>query len=106
MRFFASNNKDESLLLNIKKRWIPSECGLILDSQKIFHPVWRVDAILFDLFISGIEKRSGLSLGRRLAHASSESEEWISSISRTSFPKGRNPERWKKTRIDWFERGL
>ena len=106
MRFFASNNKDESLLLNIKKRWIPSECGLILDSQKIFHPVWRVDAILFDLFISGIEKRSGLSLGRRLAHASSESEEWISSISRTTFPKGRNPERWKKTRIDWFERGL
>ncbi len=106
MRFFGNKNQEESLVVGIKKRWIPSNCGLILDSQNFFHPVWRVDSIVFDLFISGIEKRSGLSLGRRLAHASSESEEWISTVSRASFPKGRNLDRWKKTRNDWLERGI
>ena len=106
MRFFGSKNQEESLLMRIERRWKPSNCGLILDSQKIFHPVWRVDSIVFDLFLSGIEKRSGLSLGRRLAHASSESEEWMSTVSKDSLPKGRNPEKWKKTRNDWLERGL
>ena len=98
MRFFGNKNQEESLVVGIKKRWIPSNCGLILDSQKFFHPVWRVDSIVFDLFISGIEKRSGLSLGRRLAHASSESEEWMSTVSKYSLPKGRNPEKWKKNK--------
>ena len=56
MRFFGSKNQEESLLMRIERRWKPSNCGLILDSQKIFHPVWRVDSIVFDLFLSGIEK--------------------------------------------------
>ena len=106
MRFFGREISDESLISGIKKRWLTSNCGLILDSKRIFHPVWRVDSILFDDFLSGIERRSGLSLGRRLAHASSESEEWISIVSNNSFPKGRNPERWKNTRLDWLERGI
>jgi hypothetical protein len=106
MRFFGREISDESLISGIRKRWLTSNCGLILDSKRIFHPVWRVDSILFDDFLSGIERRSGLSLGRRLAHASSESEEWISIVSNNSFPKGRNPERWKKTRLDWLERGI
>ena len=106
MGFFSRKISDESLILGIKKRWLTSNCGLILDSKRIYHPVWRVDSILFDDFLSGIERRSGLSLGRRLAHASSESEEWISIVSNNSFPKGRNPERWKNTKLDWLERGI
>ena len=106
MKFFSREISDETLVSGIKKRWIASNCGLILDSKRIFHPVWRVDSTLFEDFLSGIERRSGLSLGRRLAHASSESEEWISIISNNSFPKGRNPKRWKKTRLDWLERGI
>ena len=106
MRFFSREISDDSLILGIKKRWLTSNCGLILDSKRIYHPVWRVDSILFDDFLSGIERRSGLSLGRRLAHASSESEEWMSIVSNNSFPKGRNPERWKNTKLDWLERGI
>tara|TARA_B100000900_G_scaffold416232_1_gene450350 strand:- start:258 stop:1349 length:1092 start_codon:yes stop_codon:yes gene_type:complete len=106
MRFFSIKNQEESLLKSVKKRWLPSRCGLILDSQRHFHPVWKVDSNVFDLFFAGIEKRSGLSLGRRLAHAASESEEWISILSKVSFPKSRNLGKWNKTRRDWYERGL
>ena len=106
MKFFGKGISNDSLVTGIKKRWLTSNCGLILDSKRNYHPVWRVDSILFDDFLSGIERRSGLSLGRRLAHASSESEEWISIVSNNSFPKGRNPKRWKNTKLDWLERGI
>ena len=84
MRFFKRRFRENSLENEIIKRWLPSSCGLILDNLRNLQPVWKVESAFFEKFLSGIENRSGVSLGRRLAHASSESEEFLTKIS--GFP--------------------
>ena len=58
------------------------------------------------LFFSGLEKRSGQSLGRRLAHSSSESEEWLIVDSNIKISSSRNLKKWSETSNDWQDRGL
>tara|TARA_B100000401_G_scaffold143153_2_gene95152 strand:- start:21950 stop:23044 length:1095 start_codon:yes stop_codon:yes gene_type:complete len=106
MRFFKRKFREYSLENEIKKRWLPSSCGLILDNLRNLHPVWKVESTFFEKFLSGIENRSGVSLGRRLAHASSESEEFLSKISGFPAPKGSNPAKWSDTKLDWLTRGI
>ena len=79
MRFFnfsRGNNVDFSDRIREK---MASHCsnGFIADSQRNSSLVWKVGVNTFEDFFSGLEKRSGQSLGRRLAHSSSESEEWL-----------------------------
>ncbi len=106
MRFFKRKFREYSLENEIKKRWLPSSCGLILDNLRNLQPVWKVESTFFEKFLSGIENRSGVSLGRRLAHASSESEEFLSKISGFPASKGSNPAKWSDTKLDWLTRGI
>ena len=43
---------------------------------------------------SNLEMKTSLSLGRKIAHASSESEEFLMSLQEDS-PRGKNPRKWK-----------
>ena len=43
---------------------------------------------------SNLEMKTSLSLGRKIAHASSESEEFLMSLQKDS-PRGKNPRKWK-----------
>jgi len=107
MGFFDfSKVNDLELSDRIKNRWQFLNNGFIIDSKRNNSLVWKVNVDLFENFLSGIERRSGQSLGRRLAHASSESEEWLSHDSKVKSPPKQNPKKWKKTRYDWQERGL
>ena len=107
MRFFnflRENNIDFSD--RIRKRWLILSNGFIADSQRNNSLVWKVGVNSFEDFFSGLEKRSGQSLGRRLAHSSSESEEWLISDSNTKISSSRNLKKWNRTINDWQDRGL
>ena len=106
MRFFSSKNKIPKSSERIKNRWELQSNGLIIDSKRNNNLVWKVDIDSFELFFSGLESRSGQSLGRRLAHSSSESEEWLMRDSKIKPYSGRNPMKWKNMILDWQERGL
>jgi len=107
MSFFGfSKVNDIPLSERIMKRWQPSSNGLILDSKRNNNFVWKVNFVFFENFLLGVERRSGQSLGRRLAHASSESEEWFFIDTKIKSPHGKNPQKWKKIIYDWQERGL
>ena len=107
MSFFGfSKANDSELSERIKNRWVRLLNGFIIDSKKSNNLVWKVDVNSFEDFFSGLEMRSGQSLGRRLAHASSESEEWLMTTSNVKLPHGRSPKKWKEVRYDWQERGL
>ena len=78
MGFFDFSKKNISNLSeSIKSRWIFHTNGLISDSKRNNNLVWKIDINSFENFLAGLERRSGQSLGRRLAHSSSESEEWL-----------------------------
>jgi hypothetical protein len=102
--FFKANDSD--LPERIKNRWKILSNGFIIDSKMNDNLVWKININFFEDFFSGIEVRSGQSLGRRLAHASSESEEWLMSASNVKPPNGKDPKKWKDIRHDWEERGL
>jgi hypothetical protein len=107
MRFFnfsRENNIDFSD--RIRKRWLILSNGFIADSQRNNSLVWKVGVNSFEDFFSGLEKRSGQSLGRRLAHSSSESEEWLISDSNIKISSSRNLKKWSETSNDWQDRGL
>ena len=107
MSFFGFSKANDSMIPErIKKRWKMLSSGLIIDSKISENPVWKVDINSFEDFFSGLERRSGQSLGRRLAHASSESEEWLMNDSNVKSPSSRNPQKWKLIRSDWQDRGL
>ena len=106
MGFFGSKNKISKSSERIKNRWRLQSNGLIIDSKRNNNLVWKVDIDSFELFFSGLESRSGQSLGRRLAHSSSESEEWLMIDSKIKPYSGRNPMKWKNMVLDWQERGL
>ncbi len=55
--------------------------------------------------ISNIELRTSLSLGRKLAHASSESEEFLVSLQKER-PRGKDLRKWKGYYEERFSRGL
>ena len=106
MRFFSSKNKIPMTSERIKNRWELQSNGLIIDSKRNNNLVWKVDVDSFELFFAGLESRSGQSLGRRLAHSSSESEEWLMIDSKIKPYSGSNPMKWKNMVLDWQERGL
>ena len=107
MNFFGfSKNNTSKLSERIKNRCDFQSNGLIIDKKRNNNLVWRINLDSFDLFFSGLERRSGQSLGRRLAHSSSESEEWLLRNSKIKPYSGRNPMKWNKMRLDWQEKGL
>lgn len=104
--FFKSKPKlsEEDIL---KNRWKFTSNGTYADRYRQDEIAWRVVSNSFEIWFQGIEQRTGQSLGRRLAHAAAESEEFLLSIgSVLTKPKGRIPSNWLDVHKDWSSRGL
>ena len=67
---------------------------------------WRTGSTWFELWFQGLERRSAQSLGRRLAHAAVEHEEYMLSLGGNHSPKGRNPDSWNNSRMLWETSGF
>ncbi len=64
-----------------------------------------VSPIWLNSLLSNVEMKTSLSLGRKIAHASSESEEFLFSL-QEEIPRGKNPRKWKKFSEGRICRGL
>jgi hypothetical protein len=107
----VDDSVDEStpwLISKMQARFLTTQHGFILDSECSNTPEWCVTCSGFERWFSEIESILNHTLGRRLAHASAESEEW-----RWSFLPPL-PSKWigqQKKRItivnaDWATRGM
>ncbi len=89
------------------QRWVSTSDGLIRDSAREMQPVWIIGTNYFESWIQGVEERTNQSLGRRLAHAAAESEEYMLLKGKSySMPKGGNPDTWNSLQNDWMSRGI
>ena len=100
--FFKSKSPEEIFT----KRWVPLTDGTIADSEREGEIAWRVSTNSFEKLFQGIEARLGQSLGRRLAHAAAESEEYLLSLKGGSRPRGRDSKSWSGLHRDWMGRGI
>ena len=93
--------------LPLVQRWVSTSDGLIKDSAREMQPTWIIGTNYFESWIQGIEERTNQSLGRRLAHAAAESEEYMLLKGKSySMPKGTNPDSWNSLQSDWKSRGV
>ena len=75
---FSSQEGSEEL---VKERWIAFDDGTYRDMLQDYDEMaWRVGVSWFELWFQGLEKRTEQSLGRRLAHAAVEHEEYMLSL--------------------------
>ena len=92
----------------LKQRWLYLSDGLIKDnnSEKVNHYVARFSTNVFETWFLGLEQRLGQSLGRRLAHAALEHQEYFLNNSSATSPSNRDLKSWSYNRLDWQTRGL
>ncbi len=87
-------------------RWVKS--GLLLDTKCRNDPHWLIDASSFLKWFSGVEDVLGLPIGRRIAHAASESEEWrmslLGEVPKPFFKRRQRQLEWINS--EWNVRGL
>ena len=81
--FFNRRNPTSDPADRIKQRWLYLSDGLIKDnnSSKKNHYAARFSTKGFETWFLGLEQRLGQSLGRRLAHAALEHQEYFFEIS-------------------------
>ena len=111
MGFFDFLNRNKSPsdpVESIKQRWLYLSNGLIKDnySSKINHYGARFSTHGFETWFLGLEQRLGQSLGRRLAHAALEHQEFFLKNSGVKIPSTRDPNNWTENSLDWQTRGL
>lgn len=93
----------------IRKRWVHHEDGTIRDTLRVDagdNAAAMFSVRAFEAWFYGIEQRLGQSLGRRLAHAALEHEEFMLNQSGFTAPSGRDPQNWSDYQRDWQSRGL
>ena len=92
----------------LKQRWLYLSDGLIKDnnSEKVNHYVARFSTNVFETWFLGLEQRLGQSLGRRLAHAALEHQEYFLNNSSATSPSNRDLKSWSYNRLEWQTRGL
>jgi len=105
------DSMDEStpwLIENLKRRYLSTESGFIIDSETGNSPVWCVSISAFDKWFSELESVVDQTLGRRLAYASAESEElrWSLAPPLPNAWFGQQKKRIGVLNADWAMRGL
>lgn len=107
----VDDSMDEStpwLVAQLQQRFVPTTTGLIGDQQVSGAPVWCTTLPAFERWFSEIESELDQTLGRRLAHAAAESEEWILA-QLPPMPSswfGQQKKRISIVNSDWSLRGL
>ena len=107
----VDDSMDEStpwLIAKIQERYSPTDVGFIIDTQANNTPVWCLTLPAFERWFAELEAIADQTLGRRLAHASAESEEWRWNLA-PPMPKswiGQQKKRIAKVNSDWAIRGV
>ena len=102
----AKPRKAKSSESEIINRW-SLENGTYRDNLRSRDEIaWMVGTGWFELWFQGLERRTAQSLGRRLAHASLEHEEYMLGLGFSSPPAGRDPRSWTQTSLLWETSGL
>tara|TARA_B100000902_G_scaffold86370_1_gene90563 strand:- start:10824 stop:11927 length:1104 start_codon:yes stop_codon:yes gene_type:complete len=103
--FLRFQSKKTNAIFSERWRWMKN--GLVRDDLRRNQPAWIVSTNLFESWIHGIEERCDQSLGRRLAHAASQSEEALIVVnSKPNILTGISNIDWKELNQDWKNRGL
>ena len=96
-----------SLEEGVKERWKAFDDGTYRDSSRGRDEIaWRVGGGWFESWFQGLEQRAEQSLGRRLAHAAVEHEEYMMGSGGWGTPSGRDPASWSRTILRWETSGL
>jgi len=93
----------------ITKRWVPNSDGTYSDVVRNYDThelAARFGVRTFETWFHRLEQRLGQSLGRRLAHAALEHEEYMIGFGGFPSPSGRDISRWSGTEQDWQSRGM
>ncbi len=91
----------------VKERWKAFDDGTYRDLSRDYNEIaWRVGGGWFESWFQGLEQRTGQSLGRRLAHAAVEHEEYMMGSGGWDAPSGRDPASWSRTILRWETSGL
>ncbi|MDE0574037.1 MAG: hypothetical protein OSB32_00435 [Candidatus Poseidoniales archaeon] len=107
----VDDSMDEStpwLIAKLKQRYSPTDVGFIIDTQAGDSSVWCLTLPAFENWFSVLEEVTDQTLGRRLAHASAESEEWLWNMA-PPMPKswlGQQKKRIAYVNSDWAIRGM
>ena len=96
-----------SLEEGVKERWKSFDDGTYRDSSRGRDEIaWRVGRGWFESWFQGLEQRAEQSLGRRLAHAAVEHEEYMMGSGGWDTPSGRDLASWSRTILRWETSGL
>ena len=107
----VDDSMDEStpwLIAQLQERYFPTDAGFIIDTQAEDSAVWCSTLPAFENWFAELEAIIDQPLGRRLAHASAESEEWRWNLVPT-MPKswlGQQKKRIAHVNSDWAIRGV
>jgi len=107
----VDDSMDEStpwLIEKLRQRYTPNDVGFIIDTDAGNTPVWCTTLPAFERWFAEVEAVTDQTLGRRLAYASAESEEWRWSLA-PPLPKswiGQQKKRIATINSDWCIRGL
>ena len=107
----VDDSMDEStpwLIEKLHEQFSTTNSGLILDTGITSSPVWCIQLSAFESWFSILESVTDQTLGRRLAYASAESEEWYWGLA-PPLPSswiGQQKKRMATINSDWALRGL
>ena len=106
--FLRRDNSQSYSEIEIKQRWAYQTNGSIKDrnSSTLDSYAALISTNSFENWFFGLEQRIGQSLGRRLAHAALEHEEYMLKNSRLKPPSGSEITNWSKYNLGWHTRGL
>ena len=82
----SADERTPWLAEELAHRFQPTEPGLILENRSRRPPTYFIRVSEFELWLGEVEENLQLTLGRRLAHASAESEEWRQSAADRTPP--------------------
>lgn len=104
----AAEASDE-LAARLQNRYLATSAGMLVEQSGQQQPVWACPVSELELWLGTLESLLDLPLGRRLAHAAAESEEWrMQSADRQPpnplFSKEKKQLAWLN--LDWYLRGM
>ena len=104
----AVEDSDE-LAAGLQERYLATAAGMLVEQSGQQQPVWACPVSDFELWLGALEGLLDMPLGRRLAHAAAESEEWRMQAADRQPPNplfGKEKKRLAWLNEDWHQRGM
>ncbi len=99
----------DELAAGLQERYLATAAGMLVEQSGQSQPVWACPVSEFELWLGALESMLDMPLGRRLAHAAAESEEWRMQAADRQPPNplfGKEKKRLAWLNEDWHQRGM